>query len=231
MTNRLVAFERWTHLTVGDRDAAFAIRPRFERKNFGRRLLRILHSGNNCVPCCLYKAVKRPLHQYTGTSTHNCERQVMWKICDHLYLGIEAEALDRQALEAARVTHVLNCTREIACPFTSDFTYLHLPFSDPDASLHTHITEACNFIERARRRGTVFVHCKGAISRSPSMIIAYFCHGGSTLHEAAKRLGDIVPTRPNAVFLQQIASHFGEVVSESDIAEIHRLLARKADPA
>jgi predicted protein tyrosine phosphatase len=149
----------------------------------------------------------------------------VWTIRNRLFLGQETEALDRSALQGEGITHVLNCAREIPCPFGDDFEYLHLAFSDPDVSFESQIDAACRFVEFGRQRGSVLVHCRGAVSRSPAVVLAFLCQDGLLLRDAAEELGRIVPTRPNGLFLQQIASHFGEAVDDAELERIYDLLA------
>ena len=149
----------------------------------------------------------------------------MWSICDNLFLGEESDALDQSVLEGAGVTHIVNCAREIPCPFASEYTYLHLRLSDPDDQFIDHIADSAEFISRAVSDGTVLVHCKGGVSRSPSVILAYFCFSGLTLKDAAIHLGSVVPTRPNDIFLYQLAEYFDVQLDATGVQQLYRLLA------
>lgn len=82
----------------------------------------------------------------------------------------------RQALLAAGITHIVNCTgNTIPCKYPSDFAYLKLHLTDQNHQrLLPVLDEACSFIAGARAcRGTVLVHCAGGHSRSGSVALAY----------------------------------------------------------
>lgn len=153
----------------------------------------------------------------------------MWAIRDNLYLGEENDGLDRHGLLTSRITHVVNCAREIDCPFPDEFAYLHLPLSDPDSNFSLHIDRACAFICEACSTGAVLVHCQGAVSRSPSMILAYMCSSGLSLREPASELGRVVPTRPNGVFMYQLAEYFDTTLTGESLGHLYELLAGNID--
>ena len=86
----------------------------------------------------------------------------------------------------------------------------------------------CEFIDRGRQAGSVVVHCHGAISRSPAVILAYLCHHGQSLRQAAQHLGAIVATLPNDIFFWQIAKYFGEQLTSATLREIQVTLGQTA---
>jgi protein-tyrosine phosphatase len=136
------------------------------------------------------------------------------QIIDGLYLGNREAAQQRERLVEEGVTHILNCTRELPCYHQGEFTYLQLHLLDPDPCFHEHLEQVCAFIDAGRQHGKVLVHCFAAVSRSPSAVLAYLCHQGATLEEAAVHLGRIIWTYPDAVFLQQLAQRHGLSWSE-----------------
>jgi predicted protein tyrosine phosphatase len=150
----------------------------------------------------------------------------MWKIIQGLYLGTKADSENVASLEAAGVTHVVNCAAELPCPFEDTFQYLHLRLKDPDDRLGRRLTKALAFIDRGREGGAVLVHCAGAVSRSPAVILAYLCHAGSDLDEAADTIREAVRTRPNAVFLRQLRDYFGLKISDDEIMTLAEKLSQ-----
>ncbi|MBM3212252.1 dual specificity protein phosphatase family protein [Candidatus Poribacteria bacterium] len=132
----------------------------------------------------------------------------MWLILDSLYLGDRRAASNLHLLIEHGITHILNCARELPNYFPSDFEYLALKLHDPDPDFIKVIKPACEFIDRGREEGNVLVHCAAAVSRSPSVILAYFCHLGYSLDKAWEFLDQIVVTSPDPIFLEQIISFF-----------------------
>jgi hypothetical protein len=139
----------------------------------------------------------------------------MIQILEGLYLGNRESARDLRLLREAGITHVINCAEELPNYHDGQFTYLALKLRDPDPNLHQHLASVCAFIDNARQQdGRVLVHCFAAISRSPTVILAYLCHQGHSMEAAAVKLADIVWTAPDELFLAQLAGHLGEPFDE-----------------
>jgi atypical dual specificity phosphatase len=129
----------------------------------------------------------------------------MFEIMGNLYLGNHQHAQDHGRLVATGITHIVNCAGELPNYHEGRFHYHAMRMTDPDPVFHERIGAACAFIDEGRVSGKVFVHCFAAVSRSPSTILAYLCHRGDSLEEAARRLAAIVWTCPDTTFLQQLA--------------------------
>ena len=128
----------------------------------------------------------------------------MIQIMENLYLGNRGHAEDRDRLLATGITHIVNCAEELPNYHEGQFLYHAMEMTDPDPTFHARIGPVCGFIDEGRATGKVLVHCFAAISRSPSTILAYLCHQGDTLEEAARRLAAIVWTSPDVTFLKQL---------------------------
>jgi protein-tyrosine phosphatase len=153
----------------------------------------------------------------------------MIQIVEGLYLGNRESARDRKRLEAAGITHIVNCTEELPNYHEGHFTYLAMKLLDPDPGYRKHIPNVCRFIDDARREGKVLVHCFASISRSPTVVLTYLCHLGDTLEKAAERLAAIVWTSPDRMFLAQIAEHHGREVSERKLRLLEYTLQGRTD--
>lgn len=90
-----------------------------------------------------------------------------------LFLGNKDAASDRELLQRAGVRAVVNVG---AGPnvFEDTFKYHKIHVQDKaGASLRCHLSMACDFIQTALQQGAVLVHCRGGVSRSPTVITAF----------------------------------------------------------
>nr|XP_027111087.1 protein-tyrosine-phosphatase MKP1-like isoform X1 [Coffea arabica] len=98
------------------------------------------------------------------------------KVADHVYLGGDAVARDRDILKQHGITHILNCVGFV-CPeyFKADFVYRTLWLQDsPTEDITSILYDVFDYFEDVREQGgRVFVHCCQGVSRSTSLVIAY----------------------------------------------------------
>ncbi|XP_061374389.1 protein-tyrosine-phosphatase MKP1 isoform X2 [Gastrolobium bilobum] len=98
------------------------------------------------------------------------------KVADHVYLGGDAVARDKDILKQNGITHVLNCVGFV-CPeyFKNDFVYRTLWLQDsPSEDITSILYDVFDYFEDVREQsGRVFVHCCQGVSRSTSLVIAY----------------------------------------------------------
>src|SRR5262245_30065364 len=153
----------------------------------------------------------------------------MRQVLEGLYLGSVESARDLTRLRASGITHVVNCAEELPNYHEDAFTYLALRLADPDPRMHQHFEPACAFIDEGRQRGRVLVHCFAAISRSPTIVLAYLCHRGDTLEGAARRLAAVTWTNPDWLFLRQLARHRDEAVGERELTRWTNILLGRAE--
>ncbi|CAH8359201.1 unnamed protein product [Eruca vesicaria subsp. sativa] len=98
------------------------------------------------------------------------------KVADHIYVGGDAVAKDKDILKNNGITHILNCVGFI-CPeyFKSDFCYRSLWLRDsPSEDITSILYDVFDYFEDVREQsGRIFVHCCQGVSRSTSLVIAY----------------------------------------------------------
>lgn len=98
------------------------------------------------------------------------------KVAQHVYLGGDAVARDRDILKQNGITHILNCVGFV-CPeyFKADFVYRTLWLQDsPSEDITSILYDVFDYFEDVREQsGRVFVHCCQGVSRSTSLVIAY----------------------------------------------------------
>ncbi|XP_020108165.1 protein-tyrosine-phosphatase MKP1 [Ananas comosus] len=98
------------------------------------------------------------------------------KVADHIYLGGDSVAKNREILRKNGITHVLNCVGFV-CPeyFKSDLVYKTLWLQDsPSEDITSILYDVFDYFEDVREEGgRVLVHCCQGVSRSTSLVIAY----------------------------------------------------------
>ncbi|XP_072985394.1 protein-tyrosine-phosphatase MKP1 [Typha latifolia] len=98
------------------------------------------------------------------------------KVAEHIYLGGDSVARNRDILRENGITHVLNCVGFV-CPeyFKSDLVYQTLWLQDsPTEDITSILYDVFDYFEDVREQGgKVFVHCCQGVSRSTSLVIAY----------------------------------------------------------
>lgn len=100
----------------------------------------------------------------------------MSKIDTHLWIGTVYNAHDKKFIEDHNITHVLSCAKEFGRP-DFDIGYHHLPITDDKTNSRTRLLfrEGASVIDKwIRNHKTVMVHCHAGISRSVSVVMAYY---------------------------------------------------------
>lgn len=141
----------------------------------------------------------------------------MWQILPDLFLGDRGDAGDRDRLRASGVTHVVNCSKELPCQYEDEFAYLWLRMEDPDPRFAALLPAFCAFIDDGRRGGKVMVHCTGAVSRSPTVILAYPWHHLGDWDAAVDHLRRAEQTGIDEDFLRQFGRAWGVAMTAGDV--------------
>jgi protein-tyrosine phosphatase len=128
----------------------------------------------------------------------------MNRILFDLYLGDRHDAENLSLLREHKITHIVNCAQGLWCPFPEEFCYLSLEMEDPDERLRECAKISNLFIDQARGRGNILVHCRKGLSRSPSIIIAYLGHMGFRFDQALEHMLTRADISPHSYFLREL---------------------------
>ncbi|KAF2603950.1 hypothetical protein F2Q70_00026767 [Brassica cretica] len=144
--------------------------------------LRVEKALEGIYACCFRRGVieeedeKLLLVMLTAREKIACFDKECSKVADHIYVGGDAVAKDKDILKSNRITHILNCVGFI-CPeyFKSDFCYRSLWLRDsPSEDITSILYDVFDYFEDVReQKGRIFVHCCQGVSRSTSLVIAY----------------------------------------------------------
>jgi protein-tyrosine phosphatase len=128
----------------------------------------------------------------------------MNRILFDLFLGDRHDAENLPSLRAHQITHVVNCAQGLRCPFPDDFLYLSLEMEDPDECFAQSAKISNRFIDAARGKGNILVHCRKGLSRSPSIIMAYLGHMGFRFDQALEHMLTRADISPHSFFLREL---------------------------
>lgn len=154
----------------------------------------------------------------------------MWEILPDLFLGDRVDAASRERLHKHGITHIVNCSKELPCHFEGEFSYLWLRMEDPDPAFAEKVPVFCEFIDAGRRQGKVMVHCTGAVSRSPAVILGYLTRLEGSLEKAVSRLSRAVQTGIDGDFLCSLARLHGDRLTAEDLKRLQQKLLGRAEP-
>ncbi|RUS77048.1 hypothetical protein EGW08_015185 [Elysia chlorotica] len=152
------------------------------------------------------------------------------QIDKHIFIGEGAFALDVENLQRLKVTHVLNAAQYRGIS-SNPSTYIDegLQFSAvmaldrPDCDISQYFNTAADFIELAvKANGKVYVHCVKGVSRSPTLVMAYYMiKRHMTLPTAARLVRAHREIIPNAGFLQQLCDLNSSLALEGHFTHSH----------
>jgi len=106
------------------------------------------------------------------------------QITDHIFLGPYHAAQNLQYRNEYGITHILNCTPD-ALEGLQDIQVRQMNIHDGESIPPDLVRFAVRTIDEVvKDGGKILVHCHAGISRSPSLVCAYFMYKGHSWDEA-----------------------------------------------
>jgi protein phosphatase slingshot len=119
-------------------------------------------------------------------------------------------ASDLEVLTRHGIRAVVDASNRDGNPRFPGILYHDVPIADPDERLSEFLPDVVAFVDEARRRGPVLLHCVAGISRSPALAICYLHerHGMSLL-AALDHIRSRRPVAdPHPLFLRVIQEYY-----------------------
>jgi Dual specificity phosphatase, catalytic domain len=121
------------------------------------------------------------------------------KIWERLYVGSLKDAVQLARSNPRRIATVISLCRQKAVPRSPKITYIHIPIPDAAPISAQKLEDILYAMAIGVRRGSVLVHCREGMNRSPILVAAWMHRCGygeidKALSEIAK-LRDLAPWR------------------------------------
>jgi protein-tyrosine phosphatase len=121
------------------------------------------------------------------------------RIWERLYLGSLKDAVQLARSNPRRIATVISLCRQKAIPRAPKITYIHIPIPDTAPISAQQLEDILYAIAIGMRRGSVLVHCREGMNRSPIVVAAWMDRCGyadidKALSEISK-LRDLAPSR------------------------------------
>jgi hypothetical protein len=140
----------------------------------------------------------------------NYQHEEMSLILNHegnpfLYLGDKDDAVDIYQLQRLGIKYIINCTKELPMEITG-IEYLRIPVDDEyNEDISKYFPQVIEFINNAKGKGSILVHCYMGISRSPSFVAVYLMSIGMSFPDTLEYLcARRVVVCPNMSFFIQV---------------------------
>ena len=123
----------------------------------------------------------------------------MTKIWERLYLGSLKDAAQLARSNPRRIATVISLCSQKTVPRAPKVTYIHIPIADAAPIAAQKLEDILYAMAIGLRRGSVLVHCREGMNRSPVLVAAWMDRCGykeidSALSEISKQR-DLAPSR------------------------------------
>lgn len=144
------------------------------------------------------------VRQFAAQDREPCE------VLPGLFIGPIGAARNLESLQKNGITYVLNASPVIPCFHRKHLRYKKvLVYDDPDEDISRYFNESNRFIQKARKKGGVLVHCFAGQSRSATLVAAYLiaCEGLDALAALSLIRKNRPSAQPNTGFMRQLRTY------------------------
>lgn len=137
------------------------------------------------------------------------------KVGEHIYLGDIVAVEDFDILENLNIKNVISLTEE-KIKEKNEVTYFRFPIGDSRDSNIKHFFNQTNEIikKSINDNENTLIHCQNAVSRSVSIVLAFYISEGINLKTGMETLKKRTSTftRPNSGFSKQLLKYEKEIL-------------------
>jgi protein-tyrosine phosphatase len=139
-------------------------------------------------------------------------------ITGDLAVGSLVAASDLEVLTRHGVRAIVDASNREGNPRFPSIQYHEVPIDDPDERLAEFLPRVVAFIDEARRRGPVLLHCVAGISRSPALALCYLHERHALSLPAALQHVRSCRTQanPHPLFLRVIQEYYQRRFADED---------------
>jgi protein-tyrosine phosphatase len=133
--------------------------------------------------------------------------EICIKILDNIYIGTYKTSMSKTTLNNNNIKSILCVGNDMQNIFANEYNYMKLEIEDRiDENILFNFEGVYSFIEESLTKGGILIHCRGGISRSPTIILAYLMKKNKIpFEEAYKYLYELKSDiNPNEGFLEQL---------------------------
>lgn len=129
----------------------------------------------------------------------------MTKIWERLYVGSHKDAAQLTRSNPRRITTVISLCREKVLQRAPKIIYIHIPIADAVPTSAQKFEDIMYAIAIGVRRGSVLVHCREGVNRSPVLMAAWMDRCGyAGIDEALSEIGKLRDLAPSRALLTSV---------------------------
>ncbi|MCZ6724787.1 MAG: dual specificity protein phosphatase [Thaumarchaeota archaeon] len=117
------------------------------------------------------------------------------RIYPWLYLGNCASGSSHDTLRHLSINTIVNVHEEHKNSIVTDINGFQIPLIEAPGNKWRTVVQILDLLHNIRTRGSVLVHCCGAVSRSPFVVLCYMVvKEKMTIDQASRKLSHLHPT-------------------------------------
>ena len=147
-------------------------------------------------------------------------RSQLQELYPRIFISNFFGAKKKSNLEKHSISHIINCTEDLPCPFEATKTYLRIPIADnTHVNVKQYFKTTAEWIDKAIEESpsnNILIHCASGSSRSATIAISYIIQKRVHLDESTtsmiSKAQEIRPIiLPNPGFIEQLEQYSQEL--------------------